>query len=429
MKNRFIILFIILAVFGGIGALLFFGRQDDGAQFSGTLNVWGVFDDPAVFVPIIEAYKARYPKSKFEIAYTKLDPVIYEQQLIDALAAGSGPDVFMFHNTWLPKHYNKVMPLGNEATQLAAFTNLYPTVVQQDFAPDQIIYGYPLYVDTLATYYNQDTFDAKGISLPPKTWTDLEGVIPRVREMDKAGRITKAAAALGGSNKSINRATDILSLLMLQSGTKMTDDEFRNATFDSAEGDAALAYYTKFANARDSAYTWNDSLSYSLDSFAAGETAVMFNYSHQVAFLKNKSPFLKFRVVPMLQPLGATSEVNFANYWGLVVSNKSANPLLAADFIKYLTADIDGSRKYLELSGRVPALRTLINEYISTKPDLGLFAKQALTARSWPEVDNNAIESIFTGVITDVNGGRATIDRALSEAASKVTDLMQRRAR
>ncbi len=429
MRNRLIILLIILLIIGAGAGIFIFGRQQSGPQISGTINVWGVYDDSFVMQPLITAYKERYPRSTIDIAYKQMDPSLYEQQLVDALAANQGPDLLMFHNTWLPKHYNKVTPLGSDANALENFKAMFPTVVQQDFAPDGVIYALPLYIDTLATYYNQDIFDAKAISLPPKTWADLEAMIPKVREMDKAGRITKAGAAVGGSNKSINRATDILNLLMLQTGTKMVDDEFRNATFDSPEGDAALAYYAKFANPRDASYTWNDSLSYSLDSFAAGETATMFNYSHQINFLKKKSPFLRFRVVPMLQPVGATSDVNFANYWGLAVSNKTKNFSLANDFMNYLTTNLEGSRKYLEATGRPPALRTLINEFISTKPDIAVFARQALTARSWPEVDSGAIESIFSNVIVDVNGGRKTADRALSEAASQVTDLMQRRAR
>ncbi len=428
MKPRVVIIILALLVIGGIIAVFLFGTQKSSTQVSGEIKFWGV-DDSAVIQPLIDMYKAQYPKSKIDISYVQMDPGTYEQQLVDALAGNTGPDVLMFHNTWLPKHSNKILPLGTDASALANFKSLFPTIVQQDFAPDNAVWTYPLYLDTLALYYNQDIFDAKGISLPPKTWADLEKIIPRIREIDKAGRITKAAAAVGGSDKSIDHATDLLSLVMLQAGTQMTDSDFKNATFASAEGQQALAYYTKFASGRDSSYTWNDSLPFSLDDFAAGQDAIMFNYSDKIQFLKDKSPFLKFRVAPMLQPVEATSPVNFANYWGIAVSNKTQNQPLAQDFVTFLGANPDASRKYLQLSGRPPALRALIDEYISTQPDLGIFAKQALTARSWPEIDNAAVDSIFSQMIADVNGGRLQIDRALSEAASKVTDLMQRRSR
>lgn len=429
MKTRAAIIAVALLVIGGLIALFYFGRQQSGPQLSGNITFWGAFDDPFTIQPLISDYKAKHPREKIDVFYEELNSDIYEQQLIDALAGIDGPDIFMFHSSWLPKHQNKIFPFATDANSLNSFRDLFPTVVQQDFAPDGIIYAYPLYLDTLATYYNQDIFDAKGISLPPRTWNDLEKIIPQIREIDRAGRITKAGAAIGGSNRSINRAADILNLLMLQSGVKMTDDEFRNAIFDSQEGDDALIYYTKFANPRDPSYTWNDSLPYSLDSFAAGETAVMFNYSHQSGFLKEKSPFLRFRVAPMLQPENAQADVNFANYWGIAISNKTDNFALAKDFIEYLATDSAASRKYLDATGKPPALRTLINEDIATKPDFAVFARQALTARSWPQIDNVAIDSIFSNVIADVNGARKTPDRALNEAASQVTDLMQRRVR
>ena len=74
-------------------------------------------------------------------------------------------------------------------------------------------------------------------------------------------------------------------------------------------------------------------------------------------------------------------------------------------------------------------MRGLISEYAAGKPDLAIFANQALTARSWPEVDNAAIDSIFSGMIANVLANRLPTARALSEAASQVTDLMQKRSR
>ena len=424
-----IILILAAVVIAGVVALFIFGTQKSGTQLSGNLSFWGVFDDSATMQPLIDSYKALHPKAKIEITYTEVDSDTYEQKLVDSLAGTNPPDMFMFHNTWLPKHVNKIFPISADAMSLASFKNLFPTVAQQDFAPDNAVYALPLYIDTLAMFYNQDIFDNKGIALPPKTWEEFAKIVPKIREVDKFGRITKAAAALGGSNKSINRATDILNLLMLQSGTEMVASDFSAATFDSSQGERALNFYTSFANSRDPLYTWNESLPYSLDSFAAGETAIMFNYSHQIGFLKEKSPFLKFRVAPMLQPESRQQDVNFANYWGLAVSNKTQNQALAQDFILYMTTNADASKKYLELSGRPPALRSLISQYAATQPDLGIFANQALTARSWPEVDNAAVDSIFSGMIANVIANRLPANRALSEAASKVTDLMQRRAR
>ena len=395
MRNRIIILVVAVVVISGLVALFIFGRQTPEAELSGNLRFWGVFDSSGVMQPMIDGYKALHPKAKIEIDYREFNPATYENNLVNELAGVNGPDIFMFHSSWLPKHYNKLSPIGEGAVSFNNFKNLFPTVVQQDFAPDGIIFALPLYIDTLAMYYNQDLFDNAAIAVPPKTWEEFTALVPKLRQIDKQGRITKAAAAIGGSNKSINRASDLLNLIMLQTGTQMVSEDFSGAAFNSAQGLNALDFYTEFANPAASAYTWNDALSYSLDSFAAGETAIMFNYSHQASFLQDKNPFLRFRVAPMLQPQSRTQDVNWANYWGVAISNKTAGRALAQDFLLYLTTNPEVSEKYLRLTNRPPALRGLITEYIATEPQLGIFAGQALTARSWPQIDNVAVENIF----------------------------------
>ena len=68
-------------------------------------------------------------------------------------------------------------------------------------------------------------------------------------------------------------------------------------------------------------------------------------------------------------------------------------------------------------------------EQQKSDPDLGVFATQALAARSWYQVDNSAIESIFAEMIDDVNYGRASVREAIRAAENKVSVLMARSRR
>lgn len=425
-RGRIILIAAAVAVIGLIILLFVFGSKKTEQQLFGNLTFWGVFDSEAVMNNVISSYQTLNPG--VDITYRQLNPATYESDLVNALAGANPPDLFMVHNSWLPKHFNKMMPFSDQQITLANLRSLFPSVVEQDFAPDNVIFALPLYIDTLAMFYNQDIFDNKGIALPPKNWREFDTIIPKLRTLDKQGRVEKPAAAIGGSNKSVNRATDILNLLMLQAGTAMVEDDFSGASFNSNQGLEALNFYTKFSDPTNPSYTWNDSLAYSIDSFAAGETAVMFNYSHQIAFLREKNPFLNFRVASMLQPESKTQDVNFANYWGLAASNKSPNRFIAQDFILFLTAYPQNSQNYLQLTGKSPALRSLISQY-SNNPDLGVFARQALTARSWPQIDNAAVENIFSEMIESVLTGKLAVGRALEEAEGKVTQLMQQRVR
>ncbi|MDP3901412.1 MAG: extracellular solute-binding protein [bacterium] len=404
--------------------LLIFGLRDSGvAGLSGTVNFWGVFDEPISINRLIADYKKIQPN--INVVYRKLDSTSYEQDLINGLAGVNGPDLFMMHNTWLPKHYGKIRPLDDGQLNLTDFQSLFPTVVEQDFAPDGVIFGLPLYLDTLALFYNKDYFDAKGVALPPKTWEEFQSLVPRLVELDSSGKVVRAAAAIGGSNRSINRATDLLNILMLQSGAEMVNSSFRQAEFASAQGVDSLRFYTKFANPVNNYYTWNENLHYSLDNFSEGSVAMIFNYAYQVPLLEEKNPFLRFEVATIPQPTGASQPINFANYWGLATSIKSSNPAAAWDFAIYLTTNLEAQHKYLDLTQKPPALRSLIDGLLSDN-EWGVFAKQALTARSWPQIDNNIVEQEFSAMIAAVISGQKTPEKAIQEAEEKITFLMER---
>ena len=424
IKAAFLIIGLAIVLVIIVGAV--FGLRREGSeQISGTLTLWGVFDSPSVMGEILNDYRKSRPK--VQISYRQLDPKNYESDLINALAGTQGPDLFMFHSSLLPKHYDKLAPLVG-GLSIADFRNLFPTVVEQAFAPDSVIYALPLYIDTLALFYNKDSFDSAGIAAPPKTWLDFQNLIPKLREIDKSGRLIKMAAAIGGSEQTVNRSTDILNLLMLQSGIKMVDDGFSRATFAESGGVEALNFYTQFSDARGPYYTWNDNLPYSIDSFSEGKTAMMLNYSHQAVAIKDKNPFLNFAVAPAPQPSEAQKIVNFANYWGLAVSAKSSNSDAAWDFINFLTTNSDSARKYANLTGKPPALRSLIAAF-NDHPDLRVFARQALTARSWPQIDNVALEKSFDLMIRNVLNSKTTADKAIRQSENEITQLMQKRLR
>jgi len=423
-RNQIIIIGIVLLLIIGVVIVFVVGRRESvSGQLSGKINFWGVEDSSQVMRELIDKYKALRPGA--EVNYLEINPETYEADLINALAGASGPDLFMIHNTWLPKHYDKIMPLISESFALKDLQSLFPTVIEQDFAPDGIIYALPLYLDTLALFYNKDFFDEKGIALTPKNWEDFQNMIPKLRELDRAGKITKAAAAIGGSNKSVENATDILNLLMLQTGTKMVSDDFSRATF-STGGQQALKFYTDFANPSGPYFTWNENLPYSSDYFGQEGAAMMFGYARQIPLIKQKNPFLRFGVIPMLQPKEASKPINYANYWGVAASVKSKNAPLAWDFALYLATNLDAQRKYAELTAKPPALRALINQTLSDSV-IGVFSRQSLTARSWPQIDGSAIKNIFSTMIENVLTGRLSIDRSINEAEGKVTQLMQRR--
>lgn len=389
------------------------------------LNVWGVVDENYLY-DTFAAYNDT--RRNITINYTQIDSKNYESILINALAAGTGPDVFMFHSSWLPKHADKITPAPDTLT-LEQFRGLFPTVTEQDFAPDKVIYALPLYIDTLALYYNEDIFDSAAIAVPPRDWLEFQNIIPKLRQISPQGQLVRSAAAIGGSNATTPYASDVLSLLMLQSGTQMTDSIFSRATFAESvngfyTGLDALQFYTKFTNTKDIYYAWDESLGSATDAFAQGKTAMLFGYRDTEKLIKEKSPLLRFKATAMPQPNTTDPAVNYADYWGLAVSAKSQWPTWGWDLIQELTANETNAEAFLHVSGLPPALRSLIQKY-SADPDLGVFARQTLTARSWPQIDHQAIAQIFSQMISAVTHQQLDAREAINQAENEVTSLMQ----
>jgi multiple sugar transport system substrate-binding protein len=421
-----VIILLLVLVLGNIG-----GEQVQQV----TLQFWGTFDERSFYDTAILEFERVNPNVK--IVYKQYNFADYEKELIDSFAAGTGPDIWLMHNTWLPKHGDKIQPLPQQTLEgeknpiftFKDFQDQFMDVASTDLTKGGQIYALPLYVDTLGLYYNKDLFNTAGIASPPKTWDEFNEDVNRLTTFDGRGNIVKSGAAIGTADN-INRSTDILTLLMLQSGVKMTDSDRTSATFSQAVegeevGERALQYYSDFANpSKPQIYTWNDQQHYSIDAFTEGNTAMMFNYSHHIATIRSKSARFNFGIAPVPQISGTPVAVNFASYWAPTVSKQSKNAVTAWKFLVYLSS-ANGAVSYVNASSRPSARRDLVEQQKSD-PDLGTFAEQALSARSWYQIDNSAIETIFAEMINNVNFGRASIKDALESAENQVSVLMAR---
>lgn len=382
------------------------------------LSVWGT-EDIATFNNLVGKYG--------EVSYTQVDPGNYQSRLLSAFAAGSGPDVFEIGNRELPKWKSALAPMP--ATLTASYgpvyvQNAFPDVVSQDFVSGGAVYALPLSVDTLAIYYNRDLFNSAGIAFPPKTWSEFQDDIAKLRNINTQGQLIQAAAAIGGSGASIANAADLLSLLMLQNGTKMMSDDFSSAVFatsgsgDITPGLAAFNFYLQFANPASPYYTWNNSLGDALQSFIQGKTAILFDYASALKVIKQKAPFLNLGIAPMPQPANATIAINYPSYHGFAAA-RAGQVSAAWNFILYLTTTQAVEKMYVTQTGEPPAQRTEIQADLAD-PNLSIFAAQALTAKSWHEIDDQKISSIFNAAIQSVLIGSLDSGRALTQAQGQV---------
>ncbi|MEY2986047.1 MAG: hypothetical protein RJB24_276 [Candidatus Parcubacteria bacterium] len=432
VKNRKVIIaagvfmtaMIILMLANALG-FRFGGRQQ---LQNADLIMWGLWDDSELMNKYISEFRKQYANIKIE--YRKLTPQEYEKELVNALAENRGPDIFAMHHTWYSKHKNKLAPMSEEIMTLKDYKDRFVDVVYDDFVVDDKVYGFPFYTDTLALFYNKDAFNDAGIVSPPKTWQEVQQIVPRLTKIDPFGNITQAGIALG-TGDNINRSPDLLAVLMLQSGAQMTDpNDYTKITFnqnrtqsgqDINPADLALEYYTDFANPRKTVYNWNSTLDNSIDAFYEREVAMMITYSYQVEAIKAKAPRLNFAVAPLPQVSLESGLANYANYWGYGVSSQSKYSNEAYTFLKFMT-EKEQSQEYF-LNTKRPTPRRDLIEVQSQDLDYGVFVNQVLQAKTWRQPDNNTVDKILIEAINNVNLGLFSYSRAMSQAQAQIQAL------
>jgi ABC-type glycerol-3-phosphate transport system substrate-binding protein len=275
------------------------------------------------------------------------------------------------------------------------------------------IYGYPLSMDTLQLFYNRDLLDKAGIAEPPTTWEEFNKSIEKLRKIDPGtNKIVQAAAALGRADN-IDRATDIVMLLMAQNGAKLKDESGR-PSFDlipvdlknrtKAPGPEALAFYTDFANpGKSDVYTWSKDLPSSVDMFSRGTLAYFFGYSYHRDQLLERAPKLNYGVAPVPQ-LNSTP-VHMANYWIEAVTKKSKHQDEAWHFLNFITQEQQAAT-YLKKTTRPTALRSLVKKQLddNSLEVIKPFIQGVLVAKNWYQGnDEKTAEQIISSMIKRVN--------------------------
>lgn len=388
-----------------------------------TIKVWKTFEDSENLQDLFDEYRQKHPN--VEIVYTKKNIENYEEGLVDALASGSGPDIFSIHNDWLPRYLDKVSAAPDNVFLYKDYKSTFVDAAVQDFTKDNKIYGTAMAVDSLALYYNKDIMGSAGLAVPPKTWDELSAHVQRIKKGDGKGYFSRSGLAAGTSSN-VNRAVDILYLFMLQNRTVPFNADGTEPLFDRDitlsgnriyPGQMALDYYTSFANPVSLNYNWNARSDYSIDAFANGRTAYLYSYAYTRQTLQQKNPNLNFDVAPVPQPDLDQPTVNFANYWGEVVSKQSKNQAVAWDLLKFLSskASLD---KYYAKNKQPSSRRDLIDLQIND-PEIGVFAHANLTAKTFFKPNQAKIDNIFASMIDNVILNGVDVREALSQAAQQ----------
>jgi len=387
IKKKPVLLFIILVLLllgaAVLGFLFLRGKKKE--QEVVTLTYWGLWEPEPAVQGVIAEYEKENPNIK--VQYLEQDKEDYRLRLQSAFDRGEGPDIFRFHQTWIPMMKKELVPVPQTVANSLGLDSDYFPIIKESLNQGGQYYGVPLMVDALALYYNKDILAAANKS-PPRTWWGLENLAKEltVRPDEK---ITVAGAALGTTNN-VDHWSDIIGLMIYQNGGN--PGEVNSLIED------VLNYYLRFKNVD---YVWDETLPNSTLAFANGKLAFYFAPSWRVFNLLDTNPNLNFGItaVPQLPKLenvdwqaaergeGELTKVGWASFWAEGVWSGSKKQTEAWNFLNFLGSKESLQKLYtaqsqIRLFGEIYP-RTDLASSLDPEPMIKPFIDQAKIAKSW----------------------------------------------
>lgn len=391
----------------------------------GEITWWGLWEDETIINPLIRDYESKNPKIK--IKYVKQSKEDYRERLTNALIKGNGPDIFRFHNTWVPMFINELDKMPSTVYKIPDYSNIFYPVVISDLTMENSIVGIPLGYDSLVLYINEEIFENSGKSIPV-TWNELRQTARELTIKDDSGNVTQSGVSLGRT-ENVDHWQEILALMMLQNGADL------NRPIGKLAEDA-LEFYTIFS-AVDK--VWDATLPSSTVAFASGKLAMYFAPSWRAFEIRLQNPDLRFKtvLVPQLPKTAANEEdVNYASYWVEGVWSKSKNKDSAWQFLKYMS-ETETLQNFYQNASKVrmfgePYPRVDAGDMLATHPIAGSVIKGAKTAQTWylqsrtwdgPTGINSQINKYFEDAVNAVNSGKEPA-KVLETVSSGVNQVL-----
>ena len=429
MKNFQTIILIVFIVAAVFGILVFSGAiplgNSDTPGALGSVTLWGTIKSELIF-SALEEFNTANPA--FSVKYDQKSPETFDQDLLEALAVGRGPDLFLLPDNLAYHYQNKILAIPYESFSVASFKKSFAGAGEV-FLTSRGILALPLFIDPLVMYYNRSILDANAIASPPAYWDEVLSVVPVLTKKDQANIISRSALALG-QFANVAHAKDILTALFMQIGNPIVVEE--NGVFLSALNENTykynlpnvLKFYTSFADPLASVYSWNRSFAGSNNAFSSENLAFYFGFGSELKSLVNKNPNQNFLPAPFPQLRDAKFKLTSARVVGLAISRSSKN-LSTAALASNRLANSDFARKLAMALLVAPARRDLLSAPPADAYS-SVFYSSALFARSWLDPSPKDTDNIFRTLTERVLSNSLSPDQALSDADTKMNLLLNK---
>ncbi len=321
---------VFVVIFGLIIWFFFRGNETPAnpiapAKKAVTLTYWGLWDEEAIFKPVFDAYMKK--NKHVTIKYEKMAPDQYRERLLARSKTGNGPDIFRFHNTWVPEIKEVLTKIPDTTMSKKDFESTFYPVHAKDLNIDGNYYGLPFMIDGSVLIYNDTLLKQAGLEIPPSCWVcdnnDVFSAANKLTVRDNENNIVTSGIALGTASN-IEHYGEAFGVLLLLNGGDLTK-------LDKPEAAESLGIYRKFAEDN----YWSEAMPNSISAFIEGKAAMIIAPSWHVINIKAQNPELQVKVAPVPRGLTNTS-ISVSNYWVEGVNINSKNQVEAWNLLSFM---------------------------------------------------------------------------------------------
>ena len=433
MSNFKIIVIGIFAAGAIFGILVFSGVINFGSTATtattaqGTVTVWGTFSSNSLS-GLIGDFNIRNPK--VTVNYVQKDPATFDSALIEAIAAGTPPDLVLLPDDLIAHYQNKMSHIVFASLPAQTFQSTFASSADIFSQPDGYI-AIPWASDPLVMYYNRDMLQSVGIAQPPATWKDFNASIPLIAKKNPDLTLTQEGAALG-SYANIGHANDILALLFFEGGnpfiTAGTTQPLVHFGSSSSSAEltaatSALNFYMGFSNPTSTSYTWNQGQPLDRTAFVQSSLAYYFGSASELPLIRAQNPNLNFGLALPPQAAGM-AKVTSGRVYGFAIPKAAPNQLLSFTAATLLVSNVSETAITTK-TGTDLALIPIRRDVLAVKPPddayVGLLYDAALVQRAWFNPDPTTTSKVIGTLISDISSSALSVDEALSKAAAQLS--------
>ncbi|WP_411676937.1 extracellular solute-binding protein [Caproicibacter sp.] len=361
---------------------------------------------------IIPAFNQEYPNIKIKSVTMPTDN--FKQQVLQAAASGSAPDVMRMDITWVPQfaNLNALVAVDGMDGFSDIKSNSYEATLNTCKWKEKY-YGVPLDTNTTIAIYNKADLQAAGLSAAPKTMDELADAAEKIKGQHPNGLIGISGTGMW------SMAPFFLSL-----GGKYCDDGYTKATgyVNSNESIAAL---TKLVSWNDKGLIGKCMLNGqpgTWDGLKANDGYMMVNDGPWFYTLQDKKTTDNDTYAQM--PADTSKSISVVGGEDMVMFQNCKNQEAAWLFMKFMFSDYAQKTMALEVNQYPVNKKVAQDSELTSNPIFKTYMQQLET--SWARIPNPSIEEMDNDISLAFEKAfrhKGTVKENLDALAKQLDDL------